>query len=51
MDEQGLWRLFFLTGRPEVYLLIRTVREKAAEKMEQPARTAFGTVEERKTQV
>ena len=23
MDEEGLWRLFFLTGLPEVYLAFR----------------------------
>lgn len=38
MDEQGLWRLFFATGLPEVYLALRgTGREET----EPQAKTAF----------
>lgn len=28
MDEQGLWKLFFATGSPLVWLAIRNVREE-----------------------
>ena len=34
MDERGLWKLFFKTGRPEVYLAI------AARRREVPPRGA-----------
>ena len=44
MDEQGLWRLFFATGSPLVWLMIRRLEEAQLAKpafLEQPA----GTVE------
>ena len=30
MDEQGLWKLFFATGSPLVWLAIRQEREEQA---------------------
>lgn len=41
MDESGLWRLFFLTGLPEVYLAIRGGEQERANLDGQPALTAF----------
>lgn len=41
MDEQGLWKLFFATGSPLVWLAIRQERE------EEQARSAFLGQEER----
>ena len=39
MDEQGLWRLFFLTGSPLVWLAVRRMEE---ERMQQEqAKSAF----------
>lgn len=35
MDEQGLWKLFFATGSPLVWLVIRQERE------EEQAKSAF----------
>ena len=40
MDERGLWKLFFKTGRPEVYLAIAARRRERA-LWKRPARTAF----------
>lgn len=40
MDERGLWKLFFKTGRPEVYLAIAARRRLEAERS-RPAKTAF----------
>lgn len=41
MDEAGLWRLFFLTGLPEVYLAAKG-EEGARQAAEyEPALTAF----------
>ena len=42
MDQDGLWRLFFTTGLPEVYLAIRGERGREALPESLPARTAFG---------
>lgn len=28
MEEDGLWRLFFLTGLPEVWLTLRSLRQQ-----------------------
>ena len=41
MREEGLWKLFFLTGLPEVYLALRTVGGDVDELQEEPAMTAF----------
>lgn len=43
MEEQGLWRLFFATGLPEVYLAISGCREdeRRERERERPAKTAF----------
>lgn len=41
MEEQGLWRLFFATGLPEVYLAISACRESERRERERPAKTAF----------
>lgn len=41
MDEQGLWKLFFATGSPMVWLAIRQERE------EEQVRSAFMGREER----
>ena len=41
MREEGLWKLFFLTGLPEVYLALQAVRSDVAELQEKPAMTAF----------
>ena len=47
MDEDGLWKLFFATGLPEVYLTLAGLR---AEREEEPlARPAFG--EERRQEL
>jgi len=40
MDEQGLWRLFFLTGLPEVYLALKG-QEQEREQRSQWAISAF----------
>ena len=40
MKEEGLWRLFFLTGLPEVYLALKT-GEGELPKTEESAVTAF----------
>lgn len=37
MDEQGLWRLFFLTGSPLVWLAIRRLEENREQEQAQPA--------------
>jgi len=41
VNEQGLWKLFFATGSPLVWLAIRQERE------EEQARSAFMEQEER----
>ena len=41
MENPGLWRLFFLTGLPEVWLALRGEQEE----QEAPAVTAFGPQE------
>ena len=41
MREEGLWKLFFLTGLPEVYLELKTHRQKPEQPGEEPAVTAF----------
>lgn len=41
MEEQGLWRLFFLTGLPEAYLAIRGREQERGEELWPPAMTAF----------
>lgn len=43
MDEQGLWRLFFATGSPLVWLAIRRL-----EREEEQARPAFSNEEDKK---
>lgn len=42
MDEQGLWKLFFATGSPLVWLAIRQGRE------EEQAKSAFAGRENEK---
>ena len=41
MDKQGLWKLFFVTGSPLVWLAIRQERE------EEQAKSAFMERDER----
>jgi hypothetical protein len=41
MEEAGLWRLFFATGLPEVYLAVRGTQQAKQEVFERPAKTAF----------
>ena len=41
MREEGLCKLFFLTGLPEAYLALRAVRGDVVELREEPAMTAF----------
>ena len=41
MKEDGLWRLFFLTGLPEAYLALRAGRGEGDALREEPAMTAF----------
>ena len=45
MEEQGLWKLFFLTGLPEAWLALRGLGKEQAER-EAPALTAFAGSEE-----
>lgn len=40
MKETGLWRLFFLTGSPQVYLQLKREQRLAAQQTRQ-ARSAF----------
>ena len=42
MDEQGLWKLFFATGSPLVWLAIRRLERER----EQPVIPAFADEEE-----
>ena len=41
MKEEGLWKLFFLTGLPEVYLALRGERGETPALQEEHAMTAF----------
>ena len=41
MEKQGLWKLFFATGLPEVYLAIGAAQEPRRETVELSAKTAF----------
>lgn len=41
MEQDGLWRLFFLTGLPEAYLAIRGLAGEEREGDWLPALTAF----------
>ncbi len=41
MDEEGLWRLFFHTGLPEVWLALRGTQEERCAPEYEPAMTAF----------
>lgn len=41
MDESGLWRLFFLTGLPEVWLALRGQAQEREAEREMPALSAF----------
>ncbi len=41
MGEEGLWKLFFLTGLPEVYLELKVRRDRPDRPGEEPAVTAF----------
>ena len=41
MDERGLWKLFYETGLPEVWLCIAGTRQASPQAGEEPARTAF----------
>lgn len=47
MEEFGLWNLFFLTGLPEVWLVLRGLRQERQQR-EEPALTAFAGAEEKK---
>lgn len=49
MDDEGLWRLFFLTGLPEAWLALRAAQEQR-EQAYQPAMTAFAAQPSRKTE-
>jgi len=51
MDEQGLWKLFWKTGLPEVYLALQGMRAETELQMKLPARTAFGEREEQTRQI
>ena len=42
MEEAGLWRLFFATGLPQVYLALRGVEQERQQPVREPAMTAFG---------
>ncbi|MBQ8850955.1 MAG: hypothetical protein IJZ66_00715 [Oscillibacter sp.] len=50
MEEEGLWRLFFLTGLPEAWLALRGVQEQRCEQASEPAMTAFAARPSRKTE-
>lgn len=41
MDEEGLWRLFFHTGLPEVWMALRAAQEERCVPEDEPAMTAF----------
>ena len=41
MEERGLWRLFFATGLPEVYLAVAGQRLEENARWKELARTAF----------
>ena len=43
MEDEGLWRLFFLTGLPEAWLALRGMREQPKQTYE-PAMTAFAVL-------
>ncbi len=45
MDEQGLWRLFFATGSPLVWLAIRRLEREWEEERALPASMRDETVE------
>ena len=49
MEESGLWRLFFLTGLPEVWLAIRGQEEE--KRREEMAMTAFSAYQREEKQV
>ena len=49
MDEEGLWRLFFLTGLPEAWLALRENVEQQRPEYE-PAMTAFAVRAPQETQ-
>lgn len=50
MDEEGLWRLFFLTGLPEAWLALRGAGEERPMPEREPAMTAFSVRPPRKTE-
>lgn len=41
MDERGLWKLFFATGLPAVYLAAAGQRQEDRLRREEPVKTAF----------
>ena len=41
LSSEELWKLFFLTGLPEVYLALRAVNRDGAKWQDEPALTAF----------
>ena len=41
MNEAGLWRLFFLTGRPEIWLALRGEAQSRRNSEKEPVMTAF----------
>lgn len=45
MDEQGLWRLFFATGSPLVWLALRRLEREREEERALPASMRDETVE------
>jgi len=45
MDEQGLWRLFFATGSPLVWLAIRRLERERDEERALPASMRDETAE------
>ena len=45
MDEQGLWRLFFATGSPLVWLALRRLDREREEERALPASMRDETVE------
>ena len=46
--EEGLWKLFFATGLPQVYLAIRGGMEKEPQAEEKRAMTAFSAQKQAK---
>lgn len=48
MEEAGIWRLFWATGLPQAYLVLRGLEEERERLEREPAMTAFGGEAERK---